>query len=540
MEEKGMVQGRGVGQTGIRRLSRREVLRGGVLIGGGIVASALLAACGGEATATVGTGGGAASPAGSAAASSAAGNASAAGSAAASASSVAAGSAVPSAAASAAGATGGSPVAGTPAVSGAKPFTREASIVEWGFGADETNPLAFSRIEAFRKAYPSIKLEIVPQSDEQKILTAAASKSLPDLLWLGRTDLISYAARGIIRPIDDLVQRDGFQLSRLYPAAVEESRYEGKLYGMPQFHTARALYVNLDALKEAGVEQSALNTGDWDQLLDLAGKLVKRDGDRVERWGFDPKTEDFLWLWGLANGGKFISEDMKQPSFNDPKVVEALDWGKKVYDAQGGYKLYLSAKSTWKNDEQFARGQVAMTMYENFVLGVTAQTVPDLNFAVVPVRKRNGGPEDWIGTTGGNAWAITAGAKDPEAAWAFISFMADLQTWLLGANGVKAYRKQNNRPYTPTLTGDREADRLTIEQVYEPIRPAFDNAVRLFPQLLDKSVKLPVATSPVSKQLTDTLRDQGAKPALNGDKAAKAALDDANRAAQNAINAFQP
>jgi multiple sugar transport system substrate-binding protein len=508
MDGQGVKREHGNGHAGARQLSRRQVLRGGVLIGGGIVASALLAACGGEATATVGS---AAPTAGASAAR-----------------------------ASAAGATAGSPVAGTPTGGTAKPFAREASIVEWGFGAEETNPLAFSRIEAFRKAYPSIKLELVPQSDEQKILTAAASKSLPDLLWVGRTDLISYAARGIIRPIDDLVKRDNFQLDRLYPAAVEESRYDGKLYGIPQFHTARALYVNLDALKEAGVEQSALNTGDWNQLLDLAGKLVKRDGDRVERWGFDPKSEDFLWLWGLANGGKFIGEDMKQPSYNDPKVVEALDWGKQVYDAQGGYKLYLAAKSTWKNDEQFARGQVAMTLYENFVLGITAQTAPNLNFAVVPVRKRNGGPEDWLGFTSGNAWAITSGAKDPDAAWAFISYMADLQTWLLGANGVKAYRKQNNRPYTPTLTGNREADRLTIEQVYEPIGPAFDNAVRLFPQVLDKSVKIPVATSPVSKQLIDALRDRGVKPALNGDKGAKAALDDANRAAQDAINAFQP
>lgn len=506
-------------------MTRRRLLRGGALLGGGALVGALLAACGGGGTATVMPMGGATGSAGASVAGSAAAGAS--------------GSARPSASAAAT-ARAGSPAAGTPTGGTARPYTKEASIVEWGFGAEETNPLAFTRIEAFRKAYPSIKLELVPKSDDQKILTAAASKSLPDLLWLGRTDLISYAARGIIRPLDDLAQRDGFPLTRLYDAAVDESRYNGKLYGIPQFHTARALYVNLDALKEAGIDQSALNTGDWNQLLDLGGKLVKKTGDRVDRWGFDPKGENFLWLWGLANGGKFISDDNKQVSYNDPKVVEALDWCKKVYDAQGGYKSYLAAKSTWQNDEQFARGQVAMTVYENFVLGITAQTTPNLNFAVLPVRKRNGGANDWTGFTSGNAWAITTGAKDPEAAWAFITYMADLQTWLLGANGVKAYRKQNNRPYTPTLTGDREADRLTNEQVYEPIGTAFDNAVKLFPQILERSVKLPVATSPVSKQLVDTLNDQGVKPALNGDKSARDALDAANRAAQDAINAFQP
>src|SRR5438045_1698 len=51
-------------------------------------------------------------------------------------------------------------------------FTRNASITSWGFGAEQTNPMAFSRIDAFKKAYPTIKLELVPQFDDQKLLTA--------------------------------------------------------------------------------------------------------------------------------------------------------------------------------------------------------------------------------------------------------------------------------------------------------------------------------------------------------------------------------
>src|SRR5215207_8116009 len=54
-------------------------------------------------------------------------------------------------------------------------FTREASITSWGFGAEETNPMAFSRIDAFRQAFPNIELELVPEFDDQKLLTAFAS-----------------------------------------------------------------------------------------------------------------------------------------------------------------------------------------------------------------------------------------------------------------------------------------------------------------------------------------------------------------------------
>ena len=88
-------------------------------------------------------------------------------------------------------------------------FTREASIVSWGFGAEETNPMACSRINAFKQAYPSIQLELVPEFDQQKLLTAFASKELPDILWMDRFAISSWAARGVLQPLDDLIAAAG-------------------------------------------------------------------------------------------------------------------------------------------------------------------------------------------------------------------------------------------------------------------------------------------------------------------------------------------
>src|SRR6478609_7696576 len=42
-------------------------------------------------------------------------------------------------------------------------FTRDAKITSWGFGVEETNPMAFSRVDAFKKAYPSVELTVVPE-----------------------------------------------------------------------------------------------------------------------------------------------------------------------------------------------------------------------------------------------------------------------------------------------------------------------------------------------------------------------------------------
>lgn len=419
----------------------------------------------------------------------------------------------------------------------AEAFTREASITSWGFGDEETNPMAFSRIQAFREAYPTIQLELVPEFESQKLLTGFASESVPDLVWMGRADVASWAARDVLMPMDDLLADGRINLDEIYPAALEDVKFDGETYGFPQFMDVRALYVNLDGLGEIGTDPTAVNTGDWDQLAALGAQLVKRNGDAVERWGFDHKMQaGWLWLWAQANGGKLMSDDGSEVTFTDEKVVEALEWGVKAYQDQGGYQLYESVASTWQGDEQFARGQVAMTMYENWMLGILARVSPDLNFTVLPIKQRGG--EELVSFTGGNAWTIPNGAKDPEAAFEFISFMAQVDTWMVGANAVKTARETAGAPYIPTLTGNTVADQRQIDELYKSLGGPFDEAVQLFPQLLQQSFSLPVAKSPAGAQINDVLDTDGVKPALRGEQPAADALETAQQGAEDAIDSL--
>jgi multiple sugar transport system substrate-binding protein len=413
-------------------------------------------------------------------------------------------------------------------------FTREASIVSWGFGTENT--LSAARVDAFREAYPNIQLEVVPQFEDQQLLTAVASGELPDILWIDRFKTSSYAARGILMALDDLVAQSSIDLSQFYEAAVNEATYEGALYAMPQFMDVRPLYVNLDALGEIGVDIADVETSDWDSLTEIGAQLVQAEGDRVDRWGFDPKLTDFFWMWGIGNGGSFISEDGLDVTYDDPKLVEALQWGVGAYDAQGGFQLFDGFRTTFQGNEEFARGQVAMTAYENWMLGIIGRTVPDLNFAVLPVRRR--GSDEMISVTGGPAWAIPTGANDPEAAWVFIEFMNAEETWLTGANADKASRQEQGQFYIPSLTGNRQIDQLLIDEVYEPLDPKFDDAVRLFPELLAQSVNRPVASSPVGGQLQDILQQEGILPALRGETDPQSALAQADLSAQDAVDSF--
>lgn len=414
-------------------------------------------------------------------------------------------------------------------------FTREASITSWGFGAEETNPMAFTRVQAFQQAYPSIKLELVPEFDDQKLLTGFASGQLPDLLWMDRFRIASWASRDVLMPLDDLIAQAGIDLNKYYPAALEEVIFDGKIYALPQFMDVRALYVNQDALAEIGVDPASVDSSNWEQLSELGSQLVKREGDRVDRWGFDHKLQSgYLWLWGAGNGGKFLSDDASETTFDDPKVVEALQWGVTAYENQGGFNLLESVSTTWQGDEQFARGQVAMTLYENWMMGIVARVAPDLNFNVIPIQP-NGVPGTAVSFSGGPSWCIPNGAKDAEAAWTFINFMDQTETWRTGATGVKNFQEQEGRPYIPSLTANREVDQLQIDEFYTPLGTQFDTAVQLWPQILEQSFIRPISKSPAGNQLNDILLQDGVMPALRGEREPKDALENANQEAQDAL-----
>jgi len=414
-------------------------------------------------------------------------------------------------------------------------------LVEWGFGIADTNPMAKARVEAFQKAYPNVDLQVVETFDDQKLLTAAASKTVPDVIWLSRFTTAAWAARDVLQPLTDFIKRDSYDTSNFYQAALDESTYKDKLYGIPGGMDVRALFFNLDHMKAIGVDKAGIDPSDWEQLSAWAIKLVKKSGNTYQRWGFDDKYQARnFWLWGRGNGGHFMNDDASKSTFTDQKVVDALTWGVDTYEGQGGYDAYQALASTWQGDEQFAREEVSITLYEQWMMsGPIATVAPKLNFAVLPVRAHGSGPNGKMTSfAGGNSWYITKDAKNADAAWEFIKFMHTDATWMIGAEATKALRKKQGSPYVPSLTGSKTADQLQLQKLYDPIAGPFDDAVKLFPQILEQAENREISKSPVAGQLDDLMANEGVDPALRKSSSPADALKQANQDAQDAIDSF--
>ena len=409
-----------------------------------------------------------------------------------------------------------------------------ATITEWGFGTD--NVLAKSRVDAFSKAYPNIKLNIVPQVNDQKILTAVASGSVPDLLWLDRATIAQWAARGALEPLDDLIGKSTIKMGDFYKSAVDQVTYKGHMWAVPQFMDVRPLWIDLDPLKSAGVSLADVQSSDWSKLRTAGIKLTKKQGNKVVRWGFDTKAADgFFWMWAWGNGGDLLSSDGKHASFDDAKNVAALQYVVDAAKAQGGFAAHKAFADTWGWNAQhpFIVNQTPVTPYENWLLGMIAQFAPKHNFMVVPFRGMNGKP---VSLSSGSAWAIPKGAGNRDAAFTFIQFMSEPSTWKVGAQADKKVNGTQGAPFIPYLTGSKAIDAMLMKDEYVPLSSKFDAAVKLFPALLEQSRNIP--PSPVAAQLNDILTNEAILPALLGQKSPAAALKAAQSQAQQAISSF--
>lgn len=77
---------------------------------------------------------------------------------------------------------------------------------------------------------------------------------------------------------------------------------------------------------------------------------------------------------------------------------------------------------------------------------------------------------------------------------------------------------------------------MQIEEFYEPIAPQLDEAVQLWPRILEQSFIRPVSKSPIGAQLHDILQQEGVMPALREEKSPEDAMADATQSAQDAID----
>jgi multiple sugar transport system substrate-binding protein len=402
-----------------------------------------------------------------------------------------------------------------------------------GFGAGDE--IATTRLDEAKKALGSdVKVKLVEGDlDIQQILSSLASGEPPEIIYANRNQIGTFAARGAIMPLTDCIDGEGIDTSIYRDTALAEVTFNDEVYGIPEFNVVQIIQANGKLLQQAGLSVEDVNGSDWDAVTAANKALMKTKGGKLSVIGFDSKLPEFLPLWAKANGVDLISEDGRNAQFDDPKVVEALQFAVGIYDAQGGFskvKAYRDSTDFFGEGNQFATDTLGAMPMEQWYVNVLNEVTPDIPMAWDTVRTREGDP---IAFASGSAWAIPKGSANPEAACRYAKVMTATDSWVKAAEARVALREKDGGLFTGLLTGNKEAD----DQVQGMVKPSgdetWDTAVDKTYEANDNTFSMPA--NPAGEEFETAWQD-AVNRVLNGQQEPQEAMAQAQKEAQSALD----
>jgi multiple sugar transport system substrate-binding protein len=415
-------------------------------------------------------------------------------------------------------------------------FTTNATgdLSAWGFeNADEVGT---SRLDYAKEKLTGLSIKIDATAfDAQKFTTRAASGNVPDVVQMDRRFVATYAAQGLIKPIDSCFTAHGVDpKAQYYPSVVDDVTYDGKVWAVPQFYQPPAIMLNKRVMDKAGVTAADFDTSKPDAMLAAIGKMYKASGGNPTTLGFDPVATGAQELWILGTGGQIVGPD-GAPTLDKPENAKALNLLKQIEDAQGGYakvKSFTDSFDTFGDNNQFVKDQVGAQIQAQWYVNVLTPYVKDVEIEAVPFRGPDGQP---FTVAGGTSFVIPEAAKNPDAACAWAINLTSQDAWMAaGAARAKTIEETPGAINTGLFTGSPAADQaIRSTYVKESDNAGFNQTIATYYDVVAAGKS--GGASPAGQQIqTEVLN--AITSTLLGTKTAEAALADAQTAAMRAYN----
>ena len=390
-----------------------------------------------------------------------------------------------------------------------------------------------STIEVLRKQFEELtgaKVTYValPENEmyDKVRLELANESGLYDMMHTGAGGAKEYGLSDYLIPLPQPPDIDDF-----YEADVAQYSIGGDLYGLPQTADTNILYWRTDLFEAAGLDPTK-PPETYDQFREYALKLTTDvNGKHPGEEGFDPNNIDVYGsefkgvaglgsTWELYNyiyafGGDVVDENYN-PTLNSQPVVDALTW---VVDNFREHKIYPPDTPTYDYPEfnaLFAQGKVAMAVNWPFMYGILQD--PEQSKVVDKVAVgRKPGQVTHGGNIGGWSWNVFKMSKNPELAIAFAK-------WIASPDASLAFAE----------SGNGNPVRKSVSAILAEKDPVLAAAIAAN-QADGREVKW-LATGPSWMEI-EKVQYQAIQEALIGEKDPKTALEDANKAAIEILEA---
>lgn len=262
-----------------------------------------------------------------------------------------------------------------------------------------------------------------------KLLTSTAGGAGPDVAWIANSHLISLVDKGMLLPLDDLIDKDpDLKKSDFWRKVIEFFTVDGELYCLPNdIAPVAVIYYNKELFDKAGIPYPR-DDWDWDDFLLTAKRLtLKNDEGDITQHGFLSET----WMNFVLSAGGDMVDDYKDPKrclLNSRSAMQGVQF---FYDLQFKHEVMPvliqgDNLASMNLRQMFENKKVAMInsgiWHAN---GLNQAQDLEWDVAMFP---RAPGKKHPRTVTGGSGWGIFKDTEYPEKAWEIVKHMAGEKT----------------------------------------------------------------------------------------------------------------
>ncbi|WP_027485042.1 sugar ABC transporter substrate-binding protein [Rhodanobacter sp. OR87] len=310
--------------------------------------------------------------------------------------------------------------AGSVLLGGCSPAPAGHELTFWTIGR-EGEAIA-QLLPAFERAHPGItvKVQQLPlTAAHQKLLTAFAGNSTPDLSQLGNTWLPELAALQALEPLQARVDASAVVQPRDYFASIWATNViDGTLYGVPWYVDTRLLFYRKDLLAAAGFAAPPRNWAEWRRQLAALSEPARH------RYGILLPTNEYEQLMSLAlqQSEPLLRDGGRYGNFESAGFKRALSFYVDTFKLQQAPAITnVEAGNPWT---EFGRGVYAFYLSGPWNLGEFRSRLPASqqdDWATAPLPGPDGAG---IGVAGGSSLVIFRASKHKDAAWQLIEYLS--------------------------------------------------------------------------------------------------------------------
>lgn len=260
----------------------------------------------------------------------------------------------------------------------------------------------------------------------EKLLTAYAGGSLPDLCQLGNTWLPELTALDALEPLDARVQASGIDRGDYFPGILDTNVMPvaggQRLFGLPWYVDTRLLFYRTDLLRAAGHPQPPQSWAEWMAAM----RAVRQRGGARSFGALLPLNEpDPLFALALQQGPLLVDGNSRG-AFAQPPFRRALAFYAGIFH-EGLAPTTTSAAiaNVW---DEFARGLFAFYVSGPWNIGEFRRRLPrerQGDWATAPLPGPDG---PGVSTAGGSSLVMFKGSPRQEAAWRLIAYLSEPAT----------------------------------------------------------------------------------------------------------------